>query len=71
MDSNKTFHDYIFGNGLHSSATGGIMSTANVFGGLFLWSTLLLSSTLPTITFLLKKGNSDLCCNKFTEAVRL
>jgi hypothetical protein len=49
------------------------MSAANVSGGLYLWSTTTLphSSFLPTITFLLKKGNSDLCCNEFTGAVKL
>ena len=56
---------------LHYSACGVIMSTATVHGGPT-WSLSLLphSFILATITFLITKGNSDLCCTSLYRGKR-
>lgn len=44
------------------------MSTAYVYGGQKTWSiSTLLHSFIFTITFLLQKGNSDLCYNELIQ----
>jgi len=56
---------YFFISLLHYSTTGGIMSASTAQGDILCAISPLHSFTFATITFLVTKSNSDLCCSGF------